>query len=247
MKKLKSFGVAAVVALLLTSCLDGKNESPVDGFGVAEFSIDAMGTVVYINDALPVYSPQFKDLKDGDCVYFRSTYRGEDNDGSKKYWVVTNAAYSVLDSRGYLSSYIDTANIRTNELTAIDAGLSSYVIKNYLFLYSGHEKTPADQKNRYTLEYNQEPNTVDGKRVYDFFLRVEKETDGTGTAGSNGFNYAINTGGQFKSLESKELSAGNEQLNIRINYLKSYDAETKKAVWGKSQVYSVALQKETNK
>lgn len=245
MKKLKSFGVAAMAALLLTSCLDGKNESPVEGFGVADFSIDAMGKVVYVNDALPVYSPQFKDLNEGDCVYFRSTYRGEDNDGSKKYWVVTNAVYSVLDSKGYLNSSLDTANIKTNEMVAIDAGISSYVIKNYIFLYSGHEKTPADQKNSYTLEYNPEPIVVDGKRVYDFFLRVVKTSDGTGTSGSNLFNYAINTGGQFKHIESKELSEGNEQLNIRLNYLKSYDEETKVATWGKSQIYSVALQKET--
>lgn len=251
MKKLKSFGVAAVAALLLTSCLDGSREDTIGGCGVIDLSMDAFANVAYLNDYTQVYAPQFKDLNSGDCIIFNATLNYDDpaNNGSKKYWTVSNAIFNKVDSRGYLNSTVDTANIRMNEIPAADAGLLSYVVKNYIFLYSSHEKAPSDQKNIYSLEYNPsiEPSTVDGKRVYDFFLRVVKESDGTGASGLNLFNYAINTGGQIKNLESKEIAAGKEQLNIRINYLKSYNEETKVASWGRSQVYSIALQKETNK
>ena len=36
MKKLKSLGVVAAATILLTSCLDGNNESSLNGFGVID-------------------------------------------------------------------------------------------------------------------------------------------------------------------------------------------------------------------
>ena len=92
MKKLKSLGAVAVATVLLTSCLDGNNESSLNGIGVIDYS-DDFRTVAYIDDYTPVYSPVFKDLKTGDCIYFTSTYSSDDpaNNGSNKYVTVTNA------------------------------------------------------------------------------------------------------------------------------------------------------------
>lgn len=257
MKKLKSLGAVAVATVLLTSCLDGNNESSLNAFGVIEFSTDAMGYVAFIDDYTPVYSPVFKDYKEGDCIYFSSTYSSDDpaNNGSKKYLTVTNAVASNPLDEGRFVTQVDTANIISGEITALDAGILNYSYTqysftnhNYLFMGSSHEKVASDQPNTYILQwdYNQEPQTVDGKRVYDFFLRVVKEGDGKGVAGTNPFNYVFNTGSYFKTLQSRETAAGNETLNIRFNYIKEFNKDTTAATWGKSQIYQTQILKETN-
>lgn len=257
MKKLKFLGVMAMATVLLTSCLDGgSNESSLNGFGVIDLSMDAMANVAYIDDYTQVYSPQFKDLSEGDCIYFSSTLKRDDpaNDGSKKYWTVSDAiVLNKLDKSDEFGAALDTANIIPNEIAALDAGLLraiteySFTIKNYFFIGSSHEKVAPDQNNRYIMQYdpNQEPQEVDGKRVYDFFVRIVKESDGKGITGSNAFNYVFNTRGYFKILQAKEKAAGKELLNIRINYLKSYDEATNTKTWAKSQVYSTMIPKES--
>ena len=252
MKKLKSLGAVAVATVLLTSCLDGSNESSLNGFGVIDYS-DDFKTVAYIDDYNSVYSPVFKDYKQGDCIFFTSTYSRDDpaNDGSKKYLTVTNAVASNPLDEGEFVTHIDTANIIPGEITALDAGIVSQYslsIHNYLFMGSSHEKVASDQTNEYRLEcdYNQEPQTVDGKRVYDFFLRVVKKDAGKGVAGTNSFNYVFNTGSYFKTLQSRETAAGNETLNIRFNYIKEFNKDTTLATWGKSQIYQTQILKETN-
>lgn len=254
MKKLKSLGVVAAATILLTSCLDGNNESSLNGFGVIDYS-DDFRTVAYIDDYTPVYSPVFKDYQPDDCIYFTSTYSSDDpaNNGSNKYVTVSNAVVTYKLEKGDFESRVDTANIMPNEIAALDAALMfgtqySFTLKNFMFLGSSHEKVAADQDNRYMLQYNpsQEPQTVDGKRVYDFFLRVVKNADGKGVVGNNAFYYAFKTNGYFKTLQSRETAAGNETLNIRINYIKEFNKDTTAATWGKSQVYQTQILKETN-
>ncbi|KKB60164.1 MULTISPECIES: hypothetical protein [Parabacteroides] len=255
MKKLKSLGVVAAATILLTSCLDGNNERSLNGFGVIELSMDAMGNVAYIDDYTPVYSPAFKDYKDGDCIFFTSTYSTDDpaNNGTKKYLTVTNAVASNPLDKGEFVTYIDTANIIPGEIAALNVGVLDYSYTqysftnhNYLFMGSSHEKVALDQPNRYILQwdYNQEPQTVDGKRVYDFFLRVVKNGDGKGVAGTNAFNYVFNTSSYFKTLQSRETAAGNETLNIRFNYIKEFNKDSTAATWGKSQIFQTAIYKE---
>lgn len=254
MKKLKSLGGVAAATILLTSCLDGNNESSLNGFGVIDYS-DDFRTVAYIDDYTPVYSPVFKDYQPDDCIYFTSTYSSDDpaNNGSNKYATVSNAVVTNKLEKGDFYNIVDTANIMPNEIAALDAALMfgtqySFTLKNFMFLGSSHEKVAADQDNRYILQYNpsQEPQTVDGKRVYDFFLRVVKNADGKGVVGNNAFYYAFKTNGYFKTLQSRETAAGNETLNIRINYIKEFNKDTTAATWGKSQVYQTQILKETN-
>lgn len=254
MKKLKSLGVVAAATILLTSCLDGNNESSLNGFGVIDYS-DDFRTVAYIDDYTPVYSPVFKDLQKDDCIFFTSTYSTDDpaNNGTNKYLTVTNAVVLNKLEKGQFESRVDTANIKPGEITAMEAGVLNYSYTqysftnhNYLFVGSSHEKVTSDQSNTYYLQYdyNQEPQTVDGKRVYDFFLRVVKNADGKGVTGTNAFNYVFDTRGDFKTLQSRETAAGNETLNIRFNYIKEFNKDSTAATWGKSQVYQTAIYKE---
>lgn len=254
MKKLKSLGVVAAATILLTSCLDGNNESSLNGFGVIDYS-DDFRTVAYIDDYTPVYSPVFKDYQPEDCIYFTSTYSSDDpaNNGSNKYATVSNAVVTNKLEKGDFYSIVDTANIMPNEIAALDATLMfgtqySFTLKNFMFLGSSHEKVAMDQSNRYILQYNpsEDPQTVDGKRVYDFFLRVVKNADGKGVVGNNAFYYAFKTNGHFKTLQSRETAAGNETLNIRINYIKEFNKDTTAATWGKSQVFQTTIYKENN-
>lgn len=256
MKKLKCLGVVAMATVLLTSCLKGgENSRTVSSYGVIDFSIDAMANVAYVDDYTQCYAPQFSDLSEGDCVIFTGTLNYDDpvNDGSKKYLTISNAIVnSKLEKSKDFSGVLDTANIMSSEMVALNAGLvtltqNSFTIKNYLFVGSSHEKAPTDQNNKYIMQFdpNQEPKEEGGKRIYDFFLRVVKVSDGKGVPGTNAFNYTFNTQGYFKSLQSKETVAGNKTVNIRINYLNSYDEATNTKKWGRSQVYSIEIPKES--
>ena len=254
MKKLKSLGVVAAATILLTSCLDGNNERSLNGFGVIYYS-DDFRMVAYIDDYTPVYSPVFKDLQKDDCIFFTSTYSSDDpaNNGTNKYLTVTNAAVLNKLEKGRFVPQVDTTNIMPGEIAAMDAGVLNYSYTqysftnhNFLFVGSSHEKVASDQSNEYILQYdyNQEPQTVDGKRVYDFFLHVVKKADGKGVPGTNPFNYVFDTQGYFKTLQSRETAAGNETLNIRFNYIKEFNKDSTAATWGKSQVYQTAIYKE---
>ena len=70
--------------------------------------------------------------------------------------------------------------------------------------------------------------------------------DGKGVVGNNAFYYAFKTNGHFKTLQSRETAAGNETLNIRINYIKEFNKDTTAATWGKSQIFQTQILKETN-
>ena len=139
MKKLKSLGVVAAATILLTSCLDGNNESSLNGFGVIDYS-DDFRTVAYIDDYTPVYSPVFKDYQPDDCIYFTSTYSSDDpaNNGSNKYATVSNAVVTNKLEKGDFYNIVDTANIMPNEIAALDAALMfgtqySFTLKNFMF------------------------------------------------------------------------------------------------------------------
>lgn len=260
MKKLKFLGAVAMATVLLTSCLDGgNNEQSGYTYGVIGFSLDAMGNVAYTGDNVPVYASTFSELTDNECVYFGFTINYDDPANSgKKYLTATVPQYIRLNNTGRVEA-VDTAktsptSIKKGELTTVDAGIVaggaySATIKDFLFLGSSHEKSANDQTNEYFLQIDpsQEPQVVDGKNVYDFFLRVVKKTDGKNTIGTSVFNYAIRAGSYISSLEAKEKSKGSETFNFRINYIKEFNKDTTEATWSKSKVLSYMINKETNK
>ena len=261
MKKLKFLSAVALATVLLTSCLDGgNNEQSGYTYGVIDFSMDAMGNVAYTADNVPVYASTFSNLTTDECVYFTYTINYDDpaNNAGKKYLTATVPQYARLDNNGRVEP-VDTAKtsptaIKKGELTTVDAGIVaggaySATIKDYLFLGSSHEKSANDQTNEYFLQIDpsQEPQVVDGKNVYDFFLRVVKKTDGKNTIWTSVFNYAIRAGNYISSLEAKEKSKGSDTFNFRINYIKEFNKDTTEATWAKSKVLSYMINKETDK
>ncbi|RHU29055.1 hypothetical protein DXD68_06245 [Parabacteroides sp. TM07-1AC] len=257
MKKLKFLGVMAMAALLFTSCLDGgNNEQSGAAIGVVDFSMEAMKNLAYVNDYTALYSPQFESLTTGDCIVFPYTINYDDpmNSGTNKYLTATVAGYNKLDE-GLLVTTVDTADIRKNEITTMDASVISSdgtgygcgTVKNYLFLSSSHPNISSDQKNMYELQYDpsQTPKEVEGKRVYDFFLRVVKQADGKGTVGTNTLNYVFRAGSAIEMLKSKEKADNQDVLYIRLNYIKEFNKDTTAATWGTSKLMGFPILKET--
>lgn len=257
MKKLKFLGVAAMATVLFTSCLDGRNnERSGVTVGVIDMSTDIFKNLAYVDDYTGVYSPQFDALTAGDCVVFPFTINYDDpaNNGTNKYLTATVSGYKKLDE-GRMSSQVDTTKKsiqKATEITAIDVAIvsaSGYgycTIKNYLFLGSSHPKTAEDQSNEYILQYDPSvtPQVVDGKNVYDFFLRVLKRGDGKGTIGTNTFNYVFKAGYTIDALKNKEKASGKEVLNVRLNYIKEFNKDTTDATWGTSKIFSFPIVKE---
>lgn len=257
MKKLKFLGVVAMATVLLTSCLDGgNNEREGSAYGVIDLSMDAMANVAYTDDNTPVYASAFTNLTNNDCILFAYKINYDDpvNSGQNKYLTATVSQYVKLD-KGQVETVVDSTNesIRPNEMAAVDAGvvtMSAYstTVKNYLFIGSNHEKSSSDQNNSYILQINpvQEPEVVDGKNVYDFFLRVIKNSDGKNTIGSTTYNYVFPAGHYISSLEAKEKGKGSDAFYFRINYIKEFNKDSTEATWGKSKVMGYNIYKGTN-
>lgn len=256
MKKLKFLGVMAMAALLFSSCLDGNNEQEGVSVGVVDFSMEAMRNLAYVDDYTAIYSPQFETLNTGDCIVFPFTINYDDpaNSAGNKYLTATVTSYAKLD-QGNVEMLVDTATIRGGEITTVDAsvisgdGMGYYgTIKNYLFLGSSHPNTASEQKNIYVLQCdpNQKAQEVEGKRVYDFFLRVIKREDGKGSVATNTLNYVFNAGYVIESLKAQEKEAGEEALYIRLNYIKEFNQDTTVATWGTSKILPFSIKKDTN-
>lgn len=262
MKKLKSLIAVAGATVLLTSCLDGgNNEQTGVAVGVIDLSTDIFRNVAYTTDYMSVFSPSFESLSSNDCIIFAYTINYDDpaNNGSNKYLTATVSAYEKLE-KGNAISVIDTtdASIKKGEMTTLGIDLRSSdptgtgygTIKNYLFMASSHPNSSTDQSNEYILQYdnNQIPQTVDGKRVYDLFLRVVKRNDGKNTVGNASFTYTFEAGRAIEYLKSREKSEGNEQLYLRFNYIKEFNKDTTSATWDKTQplVFPILKEETTN-
>ncbi len=263
MKKLISLVAVVVTAVFATSCVgEGKTEYTVSGYGVVDYYPEAGAVVVFQADDVvnypPIYSLEFTKQNSGDCIVFTSTidYTDPANKGNVKYYTVKEAIVEyTLDNNGQMVSHLDTANFYPNELITTNAGIipytyttESFTNHDFLFFRSSHENIKTDEWHSYQLQYdpNQEPTIEDGRRVYDFYLRVIKTQEGKNNTGSYTLNYAFKTNGYLNVLQQKELAAGSDKLAIRFNYISAFDEATKKITWSKAPVVETFLPGKNN-
>lgn len=259
MKNLKFLGVVAMATVLLTSCLDGgKNEADFTAYGVLSYDSKFGKNMFFIADEVPYYvaalanDPNF--MGDGECLVANLHVDRDSPEyadaTSKGYYVATTpSGYSKLDKYSIIPSLTDTVKPLDKELTLKDVAQSGYSkIKNFLFLSLTYPTVVNDQKNRFDLSYNysQEPVVVDGKRVYDFFIRVVKTEDGKGATLQNATQVVTFDGrNEFSRLLNIEKASNAESLNLRLNYVKEFDKDTTRITsWG-TEIIKFAIPKES--
>ena len=259
MKKLKFLGAVAMATVLLTSCLDGgKNEQDFTAHGVLSYESKFSKNMFFTADEVAYYVPALANdpnfMGDGECLVanLNLNFDSEENANasSKGYYTATAPnGYSKLDKYSIIPSLTDTIKPLDNELTLRDVAQSGYSkIKNFLFLSVTYPTVVNDQKNRFDLSYNysQEPVVVEGKRVYDFFIRVVKTEDGKGATLQNATQVVTFDGrNEFSRLLNIEKASNAESLNLRLNYVKEFDKDTTRITsWG-TEIIKFAIPKES--
>ena len=93
-----------------------------------------------------------------------------------------------------------------------NSGTTQYLFtaNQHIFMSGGHKNIPSDMKVRYDLSYvgGAEPVTIDGKRVYDFYLRAVKNADGDNTKSDRDIVGAYGLKDFLRNAINVEKSAG---------------------------------------
>lgn len=251
MKKLKFLGMAAAAAgmVLLTSCMDGKNEQSGSGIGVVDTSTKVFKRLVYVGDSFyPLYISNIAndlEIKDGDCIYFGYSINGDQpenaNSAVNGYMVAALNGVSLIENGNSTQSMLqDTTKTMEKELLLTSAELSS-PIKTEQFekmvVGSMFKEMLTDQKNEYFLSWNQTPEVIESERVYTFFLRcVKKENGKAPTLNNKGELRAFDVRSFMSMAKSQEKAADKKMINVRIAYASKFNSDsTKVAEWGKSK------------
>lgn len=250
MKKLLSAGLLAVSVMLLSSCLDGDNNSSADReyYGYVEIDMKAGGNVIYYNDLdYPLYSSSLSpQILDGECCLIQFTIKSEDNQNvaALGYYTIHELNYYEVDKATVIPVKTDTAVIKENELPMVTLSPRNYV-KGYLFINSYHESMATNQKNYYELSYNmdEEPILENTKSVYQLYLRATKLEDGKSPTSNQIIPNAYDVKRFFDHISYAEKSKGNKEYNFKINYIKTFTNDTIPN-WTSTEVQTIAIQEE---
>ena len=258
MKKLLVGGLLTVSVMLLSSCLDGgddSNESSGAVVGVAEISLKAGGVVLYYSDYdLPIFSPELSmQMSDGECWFTQFSTTNVDNpdpNAAGYYRVqVTPGSYFPIDKGYSIPFKTDTAVSKTNELAInnIQASMSSAAaasyIKGYLFLNSYHREMLTGQTNAFELSYNieQEPISQSGRNVYQMYFRANKTADGKSPSNDQVIVNAFDVKNFFDNIIYKEKAKGEkEYYYFKINYIKSFSNDSI-PVWEATEIQQMPI------
>lgn len=255
MKKLLlgSFLIANI--MMMTSCLDDGGSSEIENVvvGVMKFDLKAVNYLFYFSDEdypMNLGSTVTTSLNENDCVAVAFTLREADNPDvyNTGYYNVLVRDYAVIP-KGYVTG-VDTANIRENEMPAIDVTYGGYA-QGYLFLSSTHESVGDKQKSEYEVSYdfNQEPvKDNNGKNIYNLFLRAKKLEDGTSPITTRSITNAFYAGQFINHVIEKEKAENSSEdyAYFQINYIRSFDKDSVPTWTKASQAFGVRIIKESS-
>ena len=256
MKKLKVLGLAAIAAGMfsLTSCLDGGgNTSSGMALGYAAYSMDAGGIVVKDDFGSVVASSAFNaQLSGGEYVAYAYSVDW-DAQTSNKYTVATVSALDKFAEVYTQGSITDTTVLLPNELPVqklmVQMFSSDYAFtaNNHIFMSVYHKNVHSDMKTQYEFSYDSsaDPVVVEGKRVYDFYLRAIKVADGNKVETDTPFTNAYDLSQFLSRMRPVEKAAGNTSVNIRINYINEVGEDFSSSKKGQSDIISFIIPEES--
>lgn len=255
MKKLKFLGVVAMATVLLTSCLDGgNNEQQYESYAVVKMSTKSFKMLAYENSSpLPIYHSQLEGLNEGQCIRAFQKINFDDpiNSAGNDYYTASEFQYVKITTGNVLPVLEDTTAVKEKEIPVLDAALIPQLgtyIEGMLFVATSHPNSETDQQTEVVLSYNRgsEVEEVNGKRVYNLFLRAQKLTDGKNSTGNITAETAFPMSSFFSYASSIEKGKSQEYVHFRFNYIKEIDKDTKKAVWASTQVIDYPIPTKEN-
>ena len=133
----------------------------------------------------------------------------------------------------------DTTTVEPKELV-LSALQSRYAfIYDKLFLFPEIKNHGTLQIDSFALSYN--PNqSLDNDKVYNLYLRsVLIEADTTVSANTMIVPCAFDLKDLVKQALPSSGSSEEQEIKIRINYVKGFNKDTTSCVWAASDVYSI--------
>lgn len=256
MKKLKALGLAAIAAGMfsLTSCLDGgSNTQSGMALGYANFNMNAGRIVVEDDFGSVVSADAFNtQLNGGEYVAFAYSVDW-DEQTSDKYTFVTVSAlekFTEVYTQGFVA---DTVALLPNELPVQKLTIQmfspeyAFTANNHIFMSVYHQNVPSDMETRYQFSYDsgKEPVVVEGKRVYDFYLRATKDKEGDKVKADTPFTNVYDLSQFLSRVRPIEKAAGKTSVNIRVNYINEVGEDYPSSKKGQSEVVSFVIPEES--
>ena len=249
MRNVTLYGLAAAAAgmLALTSCLgDGNNTQQGTMCGVIDYLPSAFVPVAYVADNMPIYSTAFSSgYNQGDCVMFYATI-DYDAQTSTDYISATVSSCAKID-KWYLDTYVDTASVLPGEMTITEAGLVWNLSKGYMFVGTTHPSVSNDQTSQFQMMCNMDSlSTVEGKQVYDLWIRAQKTAAGENVTSQGTLVNAFNVNYFIERATQIARNNGEETFNFRFRYPTAFNSDsTDVTTWGSSQTLTYQIPAES--
>ena len=254
MKKIITLGVTALIAgmISLTSCLDGgENTTTGAGFGYASFDMNA-GIVVKDDFGSVIAASAFNSqLTGGEYVYYLGSVDWEAQT-TTDYTVATISQIEKYPEIPTFVSIVDTTTVVADEMAVEGVTVYMYdanyvfTANKHMFMSATHKNVPSDIKTDYyfSYDYNAEPTILGDTRVYDFYLRAVKVSDGTKVSTDTSILCAYDLIDFLNEKRSVEKSLGNTSVNIRIHYVKEINDNVLN--WETTKTYSFVIPTEAS-
>jgi len=198
-----------------------------------------------IMDTLP-------DLQEGDCFLLRfkanlSNYVGgetHDVDISSiepiASWTLDKTEARLPDTT-FVNVSEDSTLIKTVQFFTPTIN-KSQLIRERLFVQFSLTNYREIQKEKFIFQYN--PDTIaelSGRRIYDLYLRAEREDANDSIVGSRTQIEALVLDQFIQEAGEAEKQVGNDSLHIRLNYPTGFSLDSTLVRWTSASVYSIVL------
>ena len=235
--------------LSLTACMgDGGNTIHYHRVGVVReqpmrcvYTTDDKGGIFIVS------SPDFEqreELKDGDCcaIDFKTDFSEELGNGVYKAEIYKYDSVAVWPTQAIMT---DTATVLKEEKLFKLHFMKTLYLDGHLFLQTEHQQHWMAQQETFHLTYDPQQEVEvgeEGMRIYNLFLRASQKYEPTDSL-ERPVRWLNTTAFQvsefLEQAKAAEMAAGQNALNLKINYVDHFNADTTACTWTAGKVFTL--------
>lgn len=246
MRKYISGILFLLIGLGLASCMGESGEKTThQRFGVAMLQpVPSLYTTDGVSGHI-ITSPgldSIQNLKDGDC--FLVDFRANLSSQAKEAYDVEIRKISPVPLLTLKSTDKELPDsIATKDEQFFTPSIrKSQLIRGRLFLQVELKERHEIQTERFEFKYNPDSLAeVNGRRIYDLYLRAFKEGVRDSIYGKWVQTEALLLEEFIKDAGDTERQAGNDSLHIRLNYPNMFNLDSTLIRWTTAELYSILL------